>query len=222
MRQGSGFGVIGRTACLWEACVMLSHILIGLSRMRRYLSAPYPSFELRSLLSQTILQTYRIGITYIVHCHTSIMASHQDFQAVPPLRTNTVGSQNSQSSDQMSPLSPASPTSRGSSPTERNFFSAITAPLRGRSRSRSRDASRKRSKSPMMASPPRQIGAQPTSPQQPRHVSIASPTQRPRLQQNERTASDPWRGRHSNEWLFGGWSATDAAKDLLKRRNGSS
>jgi hypothetical protein len=149
------------------------------------------------------------------------MASQSNFNAIPPIRTNTIGSQTSQSSGQMSPpFSPTSPTSRGSSPTEQNFFAAISARVRGRSRSRSREASRKRSKSPMMASPPRQIpSTQAAQPQQPRHISIANPAQRPRLQTADRSGSDPWRGRHSNEWLFGGWSATDTAKDLLKRKN---
>jgi hypothetical protein len=97
--------------------------------------------------------------------------------------------------------------------------------VRGRSRSRSRDASRNRSKSPM-ASPPRQISTQPQQTQQSqhsRHVSITTPAQpvRPSLQMADRrttSGSDPWRGRHSNEWLFGGWSATETAKDLLHRR----
>jgi hypothetical protein len=38
------------------------------------------------------------------------------------------------------------------------------------------------------------------------------------LSSHDRTGSDPWRGRHSNEWLFGGWSATDTAKNLINRR----
>jgi hypothetical protein len=139
------------------------------------------------------------------------MASQSNFQPMQPVRTNTVGSQNSQSSDQMSPTSP---TSRAAS----DFFGAITARVRGRSRSRSRDTSRQRSKSPMV-SPPRHMA----QPQHARHSSTTSPTTptRPSLQAVDRRStggSDPWRGRHSNEWLFGGWSATETAKDFLQRR----
>ncbi|KAF1840155.1 uncharacterized protein K460DRAFT_371365 [Cucurbitaria berberidis CBS 394.84] len=150
-----------------------------------------------------------------------------NFQAVPPIRTNTVDSQKSQSSGQMSPpQSPASPTSRApaGSPTEESFFGAITARIRGRSRSRSRDASR-RSKSPRTM-PPAQV-------QQARHVSMTSPTRpaaspvqsgRSSVQDTGRRStggtagSDPWRGRHSNDWLFNGYSVTASAKDLLQRR----
>ncbi|OAL43816.1 hypothetical protein IQ07DRAFT_592883 [Pyrenochaeta sp. DS3sAY3a] len=149
--------------------------------------------------------------------------NHSSFQPVPPIRTNTVDSQKSHSSGQLSPpLSPSSPTSRGpaGSPTEESFFGAITSRIRGRSRSRSRDASR-RSKSPM-AMPPQHV--------QPRQVSFTSPTRpapapvqasRPSLNETGRrgtTSSDPWRGRHSNDWLFNGYSVTATAKDLLQRR----
>jgi len=151
------------------------------------------------------------------------MASQSNFTAMPPIRTNTVGSQDSQSSGQMSPpYSPTSPTSPASraSPTEQSFFGAISARVRGRSRSRSREASRKRSKSPMMASPPRHI-AQAAPSQQAQHISIVQP-KRPSLQTADRRStggSDPWRGRHSNEWLFGGWSATGTAKEFMKRKS---
>jgi hypothetical protein len=144
------------------------------------------------------------------------MASRSTFQPVPPIRTNTV---DSQSSGSFSPTSPMSGTTSPTSPAEHKFFSAISTRIRGRSRSRSRDASHKRSKSPMM-SPPTQIAAQP---QQARHVSIASPTKpvRPSMQAGGRRStggSDPWRGRHSNEWLFGNWSATETAKGFVQKR----
>ncbi|KAF2631740.1 hypothetical protein BU25DRAFT_407381 [Macroventuria anomochaeta] len=149
------------------------------------------------------------------------MASHDptNFQPTPPIRTSTVDSQKStDSSGQMSPKSaPISPTSRV-------FFGAITERLE-RSRSRSRaDASRKRAKSPMVL-PPEQLPS--ARPQQPHHVSQPTTTQasakvpRPSLQENGRTStsgSDPWRGRHSNEWLFGGFSVRETAKGVLERR----
>lgn len=142
------------------------------------------------------------------------------FQPTSPVRTSTVDSQKSvDSSGQMSP------TSAPSSPTSRAFFGAITERLRERSRSRLRaDTSRKRAKSPMVL-PPEQL---PTArPQQARHVSQPTPTQalakvpRPRLQENGRTStggSDPWRGRHSNDWLFNGFSFRDTAREAFERR----
>jgi len=144
------------------------------------------------------------------------MVNQHSFHPTTPLRTNTAESQNSQSSGQ---LSPTSPTSRATSPTEQSFFGAITARVRGRSRSRSRDASHKRSKSPMM-SPPRHVAQQQ---QQSRHISIATPEQpvRPSMHTKRQStgSSDPWRGRHSNEWLFGGWSATETAKNFVRRQS---
>ncbi|KAF2821861.1 hypothetical protein CC86DRAFT_373621 [Ophiobolus disseminans] len=194
-------------------------IVLQEAARKDYLSAPFPSFSLRSFLPQT----YRIHILHLTVVSTQAlpnhMASQHNFQAMPPIRTNTVGSLNSQSSGNMSPpTSPTSPASRAS-PTEQSFFGAISARVRGRSRSRSRDASRKRSKSPMMASPPRQI-TQPAQAQQPQRVSVAQPA-RPSLQMSDRRStggSDPWRGRHSNDWLFNGWSATDTMKDMVKRK----
>lgn len=149
------------------------------------------------------------------------MSSHEQasFQPTLPHRTSTVDSQKStESTGQMSP------TSAPTSPTSRAFFGAITERLRERSRSRSRaDASRKRGKSPMVL-PPQNI---PTRPQQGRHVSQPTTTQastkaqRPSLQESSRTStgtSDPWRGRHSNDWLFNGFSFRDTAKGALERR----
>jgi hypothetical protein len=146
--------------------------------------------------------------------------SHQsNFQPKQPVRTDTVDSQNSLSSGQLSPpMSPTSPTSPSRATSD--FFGAITARVRGRSRSRE---AAKRSKSPMV-SPPRQISHANTSSAQPQHTRQTSTTSaptRPALQPNRRSTggSDAWRGRHSNEWLFGGWSATETAKDLLNRRS---
>ncbi|KAH7392349.1 hypothetical protein DE146DRAFT_662282 [Phaeosphaeria sp. MPI-PUGE-AT-0046c] len=144
------------------------------------------------------------------------MAHQPNFQPKQPVRSDTVGSQNSQSSGQLSPpMSPISP-SRATS----DFFGAITARVRGRSRSREAG---QRSKSPMV-SPPRQISHTDTSSAQPQHTrqtsTTSAPTRPPLQPANRRSTggSDAWRGRHSNEWLFGGWSATETAKDLLNRR----
>lgn len=135
--------------------------------------------------------------------HNTINMASNPFQPTPPLRSNTNESQNSQCSGQMSP------TSRATSPTEQSFFGAITAKVRGRSRSRSRDDSK-------------HMAQQSQYHQQPQHITIASPTApvRPSLDSTKRRStggSDPWRGRHSNDWLFGGWSATETAKGLMRR-----
>ncbi|KAL5118740.1 hypothetical protein ACEQ8H_003417 [Pleosporales sp. CAS-2024a] len=144
------------------------------------------------------------------------MTSGSNFQPAAPVRTNTADSHSSsEMSAPTSPASPASTTSRAAS----DFFAAMTARVRGRSRSRSRGASRKRSKSPVVL-PPSHM-AQTAQPRQ--HASATWPPAptRPSLGSNNRrstSGSDMWRGRHSNEWLFGGWSATETAKDLLNRR----
>jgi hypothetical protein len=152
------------------------------------------------------------------------MASHNQHMPAP-IRTNTVDSQLSQSSGQVSPpFSPVSLTSSGAtSPASESFFGAITSRIRGRSRSRSRGAvSRQRSKSPVIM-PPEQA---PPS----RNVSLSSPVRpsaapvqsgRQSLQDAGRrstSGSDPWRGRHSNDWLFNGYSVTASAKEFIQRR----
>ncbi|RMZ66375.1 hypothetical protein GMOD_00001702 [Pyrenophora seminiperda CCB06] len=142
------------------------------------------------------------------------MASHN--QPMPlPIRTNTASSQTTQSS--MSPASATSTSRSAASPIETSFFGAITARIRGRSRSRSREGTlRKRSKSPM----PQQTSSARTAKQ-----AAVPPVQstRPSLQQAGRrstsgSGSDPWRGRHSNDWLFNGYSVTASAKELMQRR----
>jgi hypothetical protein len=151
------------------------------------------------------------------------MVSHDQssFQPTPPVRTSTIDSQKSvDSSGRMSP------TSAPSSPTSRAFFGAITERLRERSRSRSRaEAIRKRAESPL---PPEQLPAsRPQQARHARHVSQQTTTQasakapRPSLQESGRTStggSDPWRGRHSNDWLFNGFSFRDTARGALERR----
>ncbi|KAH9874215.1 hypothetical protein IAQ61_004844 [Plenodomus lingam] len=126
--------------------------------------------------------------------------SSQTQSMPPPLRTNSIASKTSESSGQLSPASTTSPTSpKVASPTENQFFGAITQRLRGRSRSRSRGAvSRKRSKSPMPQAKPNDT--------------------RPALESTGRTVSDPWRGRHSNEWLFGGLSVRSTVRDLASKK----
>lgn len=222
MRQVSGFDGWGGTCCqsesvlgeyvVYSGCLSRMVCSAGIFQLLKYLNARLPSSQLK-LPSQSNPHQHIISTS---HNPSANMASQTTFQPIPPVRTNTV---DSQSSGQMSPpYSPTSPTSH-SSPTEQSFFGAITARVRGRSRSRSRDASRKRSKSPMM-SPPRQIT---TQPQQTQYATIALPTQptRPSLQAGDRrgtSGSDPWRGRHSNEWLFGNLSVRGAVKDLARRK----
>ncbi|EFQ86073.1 hypothetical protein P3342_004107 [Pyrenophora teres f. teres] len=162
------------------------------------------------------------------------MAPSHNQSMPPPIRTNTASSQTTQSSksstSQLSPPhSPASATSTSrsvSSPTEASFFGAITARIRGRSRSRSRGGTlRKRSKSPMpqQTSSSSQFQHGSSSAGQVRQAVVASPVQstRPSLHDGGRrstSGSDPWRGRHSNDWLFGGYSVTASAKELMQRR----
>ena len=150
------------------------------------------------------------------------MASHEQssFQPSPPVRTSTLDSQKSVDS-----FGQISPTPAPDSPTSRAFFGVITERLHERSRSRSRaDTSRKRAKSPTIL-PPEQLSA--SRPQQVQQVSQPTTTQvstkapRPSLQENGRTStsgSDPWRGRHSNGWLFNGFSFRDTARGALERR----
>ncbi|OCL08471.1 hypothetical protein AOQ84DRAFT_376731 [Glonium stellatum] len=120
------------------------------------------------------------------------------------------------------------------SPTESSFFETLASKVRrGRSRSRSRKGiSRHRSKSPL---PPDQLPASPvelsqmsppSSPrgqQQPQHFSdgsrssINSSNDHPKRPnpgpvRRNTASSDPWRGRHSNSWLFNDFSVTDHVK----------
>ena len=171
------------------------------------------------------------------------MPSHTQSQFEPPapIRSCTVDSQKSMSSGAASPGSStfSRPGQSARSPTEESFFGAIASRMRrGRSRSRSRNSkTRERSRSPMIL-PPQQFPSAPTpqpmsptcapqTPQQPQHVSRASQSSlsstttkatRPSLQGPTRrstSGSDHWRGRHSNSWLFGGFSVTDTAKEVF-------
>ncbi|KAF2747225.1 hypothetical protein M011DRAFT_467747 [Sporormia fimetaria CBS 119925] len=155
------------------------------------------------------------------------------FQPPPPIRTATGESSKSVSSGTMSPGSETfSPTSMSpKSATERHFFSAIATKVReSRSRSRSRNGkARETSPPPIVISPeplPRKTNTAEshgsTRPQQHRHVSTpsqgtmsrSSTASRP-IAATRRTSSDMWRGRHSNDWLFNGFSVTETAKDLF-------
>jgi hypothetical protein len=125
--------------------------------------------------------------------------------------------------------------SPSSSPIEASFFESIASKVkRGRSRGRSLSRSRQgvprnRSKSPL---PPDQLSsAAHTSislprPAQRRHFSTTSQDSTrssdehakrpgPSPVRRHTANSDPWRGRHSNSWLFNDFSVTDHAKDLF-------
>lgn len=130
------------------------------------------------------------------------------------------------------------------SPTETKFFDAIVSRVRAHSRSRTRSRngrhSRSRSRSPMLSAPPEQLSSSPSKrssttqgagvqkPQlQSRHGSTGSQGSIPAVsrpgyaegQFPRRTSSDMWRGRHSNEWLFGGWSVRETARDIVRRKS---
>lgn len=137
--------------------------------------------------------------------------------------------------------SPKSYISRGStqgspSPTESSFFEALASKVRrGRSRSKPRKGvPRHRSRSPL---PPEKLPVSsselsqmspPSSPraqQQSRQFSVAShssinpsndhPKQpNPGPVRRNTASSDPWRGRHSNSWLFNDFSVTDHVKEF--------
>ncbi|KAF2272403.1 uncharacterized protein EI97DRAFT_213768 [Westerdykella ornata] len=143
-----------------------------------------------------------------------------------------------------SPAYPPHGRATVASPTETKFFDAIVSCVRGHSRSRSRSRngrhSRSRSRSPMLNAPPEQLTSSPSKsststqgagvrkPQlQSRHASAGShgsipAAARPRKSESplpRRTSSDMWRGRHSNEWLFGGWSVRETARDIVRRKS---
>jgi len=163
----------------------------------------------------------------------------------PPPPIQTLATSSSDSRVPMSPASPAEPSpasfmsrrstqgSPATSPIEAGFFDAIASKVkRGRSRSRSQQGvPRNRSKSPL---PPDQLSSSaarsspPASPRpdQARHFFTTSqdPTRSshdhakrpgPTPIRRNTTSSDPWRGRHSNSWLFNDFSVTDHAKDLF-------
>ncbi|KAJ4355507.1 uncharacterized protein N0V89_003523 [Didymosphaeria variabile] len=160
------------------------------------------------------------------------MPSYDNFQPPPPIRTATSGSQKSQSSGTASPVM-ASPTSMYSrsptSPAEDTFFSAISAKIRGRSRSRSRAGSPEHSTSTAHPISPTYATQRP---KQPRHVSSASqgsigsstakaprPTMPTTPSRRSTSNSDMWRGRHSNSWLFNDFSFTETAKGAFGRKS---
>lgn len=114
------------------------------------------------------------------------------------------------------------PIPRSAPSAEHNFFGAIKEKIRDRSRSRSgQRESRSRSRSPM---PPTRLGssssssASPTRDQQLRHVSSASttdsmsPTPLSQKRQSTDSSYSYYYGRHSNQWLFGGFSVRESFK----------
>lgn len=141
------------------------------------------------------------------------MGAHdqESFKPTPPIRTSTFDSQNSVDSNEL-----LSPTSTSSTPSPRAFLGVIAERLRERSRSRSRG-----DWSPMLP-PPQQLSATQTRDgSQPAPLQASVKAQRPSLQENQRTStggSDPWRGRHSNDWLFNGFSFRDTARGAFERR----
>ncbi|EOA83290.1 hypothetical protein ACJQWK_00206 [Exserohilum turcicum] len=133
-----------------------------------------------------------------------------------PVRTNTTDSQQSRSSAGQFSL-PGSPSCH-SNRTEESFFGALSARLRGRSHSRSRDATlHNRTKSPMPMPPVHSQHSTSTSRPSPTPVQNARLSTQSTTRRNT-SGSDPWRGRHSNDWLFNGYSVTASAKEFLQRR----
>jgi hypothetical protein len=97
---------------------------------------------------------------------------------------------------------------------KQSFFQAIEARVRSRSRTRSRNA-----RSPIEILPHR--GLLPLVEMESASLSrdgVPNHIQPPRLPLYKPLKSDPWRGRRSTDWLSRGWSATETARDLLKRR----
>jgi hypothetical protein len=101
---------------------------------------------------------------------------------------------------------------------KQSFFQGIEARVRAQSRTRSRSA-----RSPMEI--PLHRGLLPLVEMGSASLSrdgVPNRIQPPRVllyEAHESAGSDPLRGRHSNEWLFGGWSATEPTRNLLKRRD---
>ncbi|KAK7726723.1 hypothetical protein SLS57_003284 [Botryosphaeria dothidea] len=152
-------------------------------------------------------------------------------------RTYTQSSTSTRASEPMSPDATSQtfcfdkPAPRSTPSAEQNFFGAIKEKIRDRSRSRSR-ASRSRSRSPM---PPSRIStssstsASPTRGQQLRHVnssSTTSSTMSPTPVANKRQSTDSsysyYYGRHSNQWLFGGFSVRESVKGAYHHFRGDS
>ncbi|EKG15063.1 hypothetical protein MPH_07746 [Macrophomina phaseolina MS6] len=113
------------------------------------------------------------------------------------------------------------PAPRSTPSAEHNFFGAIKEKIRERSRSRSR-ASRSRERSPMPPSRVSTSSSTSTSPspsQQLRHVNSSSTTSSTLSRTpaaNKRQSTDSsysyYYGRHSNQWLFGGFSVRETVK----------
>ena len=142
----------------------------------------------------------------------------------------------------ISPTSSISSTTSPASPAERSFFGAIAQSVRLRSRSRSRNR-RSRSRSPRspslnvtsnpvaLPSPPVKPGVSSRSTSS---KTLSMPSDRAALTQrkshargssqsshgslNSPTGTMPVAqcGRHSNDWLFGGFSVTDTVRSFMR------
>ncbi|KAF4542699.1 uncharacterized protein LTHEOB_7429 [Lasiodiplodia theobromae] len=114
------------------------------------------------------------------------------------------------------------PIPRSVPSAEQNFFGAIKEKIRERSRSRSRDS---RSRSPM---PPTHLhsspSASPVRSQEVRRVnssSTTSSTLSPAPTKRQSTDSSHfYYGRHTNQWLFGGFSVRETVKDAYHHIRG--
>ncbi|KAK3079145.1 hypothetical protein LTS18_005623 [Coniosporium uncinatum] len=110
------------------------------------------------------------------------------------------------------------------SPTERSFFGAITQSVRrDRSSSPSRGRiARDRSRSPRPALQTQQSTRPAASPIQPNSIQTDAPEKAKRVSSMGSSGSDFEKfsyGRHSNDWLFNGFSVRDTFKGVLDRKD---
>ncbi|OJD35116.1 uncharacterized protein BKCO1_19000148 [Diplodia corticola] len=112
---------------------------------------------------------------------------------------------------------------------EQNFFGAIKEKIRERSRSRSRTP-RSRERSPM---PPTRLpssgspSASPVRSHAVRRVDSSSTTSStwspaPSKRQSTDSSYSYYYGRHTNQWLFGGFSVRETVKDAYNHMRGES
>ncbi|KKY19592.1 hypothetical protein UCDDS831_g05251 [Diplodia seriata] len=121
------------------------------------------------------------------------------------------------------------PIPRSVPSAEQNFFGAIKEKIRERSRSRSR-VPRSRSRSPM---PPTRLdssgspSASPVRSHEVRRVDSSSTTSStlspaPSKRQSTDSSYSYYYGRHTNQWLFGGFSVRETVKDAYHHIRGES
>jgi hypothetical protein len=132
-----------------------------------------------------------------------------------------------------------SDTSQPASPSAADtFFGSIAQKVRGRSRSRNPPQSRAKSRSPLpptnISTPAGSMPSSPTSPQAPtsrpqgaRHYSSASQSSTSskssttHKRQSGSSTDFAYYGRHTNQWLFGGFSVRETAKNVWEHRRDS-